>query len=52
MGFQKVSKIQPIQLDLTLEALSEEHPGTASMLRNTSAWGRPVSVSAGGCSMK
>jgi hypothetical protein len=26
-------KIQPIQLDLTLEALSEEHPGTASMLR-------------------
>jgi hypothetical protein len=26
-------KIQPIQLDLSLEALSEEHPGTASMLR-------------------
>lgn len=26
-------KVQPIQLDLTLDALSEEHPGTASMLR-------------------
>lgn len=27
------TKVQPIQLDLTLEALSEEHAGTASMLR-------------------